>query len=176
MRQPGFCRVFVCMRVAKKARKGRELCRICEQHKPVAELTAPIKAGYAVCKECKSHLNRMVRFNLSPQDFDKLLEIQNNRCAICESELLLEKNHTVIDHCHETNRIRGILCRNCNTGLGVFRDSNANLANAAKYLINPPAVGVVTPVDTNKRWEYIREYNKKKPPGISTEGKPQEER
>lgn len=160
------------MQVGKKARKASGFCKICEETKAIGEMTAPIKKGHAVCKSCKSHLNRMVRFQITPQDFDKLLELQKYKCAICESALLLEKNHTVVDHCHSTNKIRGLLCRNCNTGLGVFRDSNANLANAARYLINPPATGVVTPVETSRRAEYIRNYiRNKKPPGVATEGK-----
>jgi len=47
-----------------------------------------------------------------------------------------ETKHVMVDHCHETNRIRGLLCRRCNIGLGMFKDSIRNLKEAINYLIN----------------------------------------
>jgi hypothetical protein len=50
-------------------------------------------------------------------------------CQICRSRVRL-----VVDHCHETRIIRGGLCNNCNTGLGMFRENPGLLRNAATYL------------------------------------------
>jgi hypothetical protein len=143
------------MHVAKKARKTAEQCWICHEAKPSGEFIAMHRGRYRVCKICKSHLNRLDRFKIGPVDYEKLLVVQNYRCAICELDLVHEKNNTVVDHCHETNEIRGVLCRNCNTGLGNFKDKNALLANAAKYLIAPPARGIVERVVTTNRQKYL---------------------
>lgn len=58
-------------------------------------------------------------------------EAQDFCCAICGFEVVL-----VIDHCHTTEKPRGLLCRACNGGLGFFRDSIANLQKAQVYLAN----------------------------------------
>ena len=76
-------------------------------------------------------LNHYYGINLD--DFNKIKEFQNNKCAICEIELVDTKD-TCLDHCHETNKIRGILCSGCNRGLGAFKDSKTALKAAIKYL------------------------------------------
>ena len=53
------------------------------------------------------------------EDFDTILREQNNKCPICLKDLV--KPH--VDHCHASNKVRGILCCGCNTSLGVFDDS-----------------------------------------------------
>lgn len=73
-------------------------------------------------RENKSHLrsykiNR--KYNLSKDQYDDLYWSQNGNCAICKIPLIIGKL-THVDHCHETGRIRGLLCTNCNTGLGIF--------------------------------------------------------
>lgn len=66
-----------------------------------------------------------------------MLESQNGGCAICGATKVVQKN-TVrklsVDHCHETNTVRGILCQKCNQGLGLFDDSIDKLTNAIQYL------------------------------------------
>jgi excisionase family DNA binding protein len=51
-------------------------------------------------------------------------------CAICFSTT----RRTGLDHCHATGRIRGVLCLNCNSGLGMFGDSIERLKQAVRYL------------------------------------------
>jgi hypothetical protein len=58
-----------------------------------------------------------------------LLEAQGHRCAICE-----EPNPNCVDHGHRSRRVRGVLCRKCNAGLGQFRDDPERLASAIRYL------------------------------------------
>lgn len=55
---------------------------------------------------------------------------QSNKCAICRDEI----DDGYLDHCHTTDRVRGVLCRGCNTGLGYFRDKVSSLVNAERYL------------------------------------------
>ena len=63
---------------------------------------------------------------------------QNECCAICgkhKSELNMKrKNNLCVDHCHETGRIRGLLCDKCNRGIGLLGDSLKNLKSAISYL------------------------------------------
>lgn len=74
-------------------------------------------------------------YNLSLEDFDNLLKKQNDSCAICKIKNNGNKRiFPFVDHCHKTNKIRGILCINCNQALGKFKDNIQFLKNAIKYL------------------------------------------
>lgn len=66
-------------------------------------------------------------------EYEELLNAQDGRCAIC-CEILDEGKLTHLDHDHLTGAFRGILCSNCNTGLGMFKDSPRLLAMAIVYL------------------------------------------
>lgn len=69
-----------------------------------------------------------------------LLTLSFKKCAICGKDIYLfgsKKSNTAhVDHEHSTGKIRGLLCQECNTGLGKFRDNPLFLANAIKYLEN----------------------------------------
>lgn len=74
------------------------------------------------------------RFGLTKEDYNKIFEEQNGRCLIClkhQSEL---KRSLAVDHCHSTNKIRGLLCSSCNPGLGQFKDDEELLFRAVSYL------------------------------------------
>lgn len=68
-----------------------------------------------------------------------MIQRQDNRCAICrkvevgrhQSGKLRE---LAVDHCHETGKLRGLLCSKCNLGLGMFNDDWLVLDNAIEYL------------------------------------------
>lgn len=61
--------------------------------------------------------------------FNKLKQKADGRCALCKL-----KKELVIDHCHNTRKIRGVLCQNCNHGLGKFMDNPDLMEEAAKYI------------------------------------------
>ncbi len=71
-------------------------------------------------------------YGLSKVDFITLLEKQNNKCAVCLTDLRDQKQ--CVDHCHVTHRVRGILCVKCNTGIGMMCDNVNLLKLAIKYL------------------------------------------
>lgn len=71
------------------------------------------------------------RYGISLSDFDRMKSEQNGACAICK-EVTEETLH--IDHCHESNNVRGLLCTACNKGLGCFKDNPEALAEAIRYL------------------------------------------
>lgn len=74
-------------------------------------------------------------YGITDEDFDAMLAAQDGRCAICRTdEPGGGHNRFHVDHCHETDVVRGLLCNNCNRGLGMFKDSRAHLASATAYL------------------------------------------
>jgi hypothetical protein len=75
------------------------------------------------------------QYGLTPETYDALLERQGGGCAICGSdEIRGYGKRLAVDHCHDTNRVRGILCGKCNRGLGAFDHDPALLRAAAKYV------------------------------------------
>jgi Recombination endonuclease VII len=73
------------------------------------------------------HLKR--RYGIGAADFDELVRRQGAICAICGRE-----NPEHVDHDHDSGKVRGILCFNCNGGLGQFSDNTERLSNAIEYL------------------------------------------
>ncbi len=69
------------------------------------------------------------KYGLTLEDFYAILDDQDDECAVCGATC---PHH--VDHCHRTGKIRGILCRACNTGLGHFKDNPWILDSAARYL------------------------------------------
>jgi hypothetical protein len=78
---------------------------------------------------------RFISYGITKEQYNKLLDIQDNKCAICGIDLnKINTNNVHIDHCHTTNIVRGILCGWCNKGLGYFKDNKTNLSAAINYL------------------------------------------
>ena len=115
-------------------------CIKCGETKPLSEFykhatNKDRKQSY--CKKCMiettSTRQYRVKYNMTREDRQNLIDQQNGQCAICGYFFKSEK-HTHIDHCHTTNKIRGILCSYCNVALGFLKDSPEIIENAAKYL------------------------------------------
>lgn len=70
-------------------------------------------------------------FEFTHEQHEEMLKSQDNKCAICGEETKLH-----VDHCHKTNKVRGLLCPPCNKGLGHFKDNSQLLTNARNYLLN----------------------------------------
>ena len=79
----------------------------------------------------KSSLKR--NYNLSIEQFEEIKEAQSGRCAIC-FDLFKDTRNCHVDHDHGTGKVRGLLCSNCNRGLGVFYDDIEMLKSAIYYL------------------------------------------
>ena len=90
-------------------------------------------------RQCKTCRNGLARYGLNRKQQQELLESQNHKCGICEQEVELFVNNNqagVIDHCHETGNVRGILCGPCNTVLGRIDivGQQKFLSNVEKYI------------------------------------------
>lgn len=72
---------------------------------------------------------------MSLEDYEAMLERQGGGCAICgTTEIRGFGARLAVDHCHDSNRVRGILCGNCNRGIGHFNHDPALLTAATEYL------------------------------------------
>jgi len=78
----------------------------------------------------KRHQWKRRGIDLTWEEHQAMLEAQQGRCAICERPM--DQPH--VDHCHDTGKVRGLLCSSCNNGLGRFADDPARLRAAATYL------------------------------------------
>lgn len=88
---------------------------------------------------CHKHTYNLVKYQKYQEgftwdDYDTLWEAQSGRCPICSKDLVWEARETCLDHCHMERKVRGILCHRCNTGLGMFRDSEQSLEAALRYI------------------------------------------
>jgi len=72
-------------------------------------------------------------YDLSYEDFLKMWENQNGRCAIC-GKFFNEPSDACVDHNHKTGKVRGLLCPNCNSALGFLNDDIDLMLKAAVYL------------------------------------------
>jgi Autographiviridae endonuclease VII len=112
------------------------------------------------CKSCKSAYNRWLaknpveirkykngklkkrtirtdvckKYGITSDNYDELLESQNGVCAICGGHPKGKKRRLCIDHDHNTGKIRGLLCNECNVALGAAKDSESVLVRMINYL------------------------------------------
>jgi hypothetical protein len=83
-------------------------------------------------------------YGITTAQYDNLYFIQGGKCAICQVkgssyfEAHPTQNYFHVDHCHHTKQVRGLLCTNCNSGMGKLQDSEVILNRALDYLRNPP--------------------------------------
>jgi hypothetical protein len=145
----------------EKDLNGEKMCNDCLIKKPFSEFyrksvnkeqkrTAPLSY---LCKDCYNKRKRIynennhyrLNYNTSREEVKNKLEEQNSECLICTSDIYIgEKDETssrsitkstaVLDHCHKTGQVRGLLCNNCNRGIGLLKDSPEICINAANYL------------------------------------------
>lgn len=128
-------------------------CSVCRNIKAFSEFhSKKNKLGInSKCKVCVSEYNsrrdyksyyhansnnmksakRKHLYGLSEQEYQNMLLAQDNKCAACHDATKL-----VVDHCHTTGKIRGLLCRKCNTALGQLDDSKDKVVSLLEYISN----------------------------------------
>jgi hypothetical protein len=87
-------------------------------------------------RQQQADYKRQKKYGISPEEYNYMIKKQNNKCKICLVDFLYDKHSTkpFIDHCHTTNKVRGLLCLHCNTGLGYFKDQISTLTKTINYL------------------------------------------
>jgi hypothetical protein len=128
------------------APEGMKWCPECDGIKPLDEFprNRSQKSGYgSYCKPCHNRITRehiegkggarnyhlRRRYAITVEHFDRMFAEQGGVCAICE-----EAPAVHVDHDHDTKRVRGLLCFNCNGALGQFRDRTDLMVKAVAYL------------------------------------------
>lgn len=86
-------------------------------------------AGPAIRRRCRLK----TVFGISVEEFDAIIEQQGGGCAICGASKNTDGRQLHVDHCHNEGFIRGVLCADCNLGLGKFADDPERLERAASY-------------------------------------------
>lgn len=133
-------------------REGLKICSKCKTPKELGEfIKDPVKGPKSWCKECsnavqkdryevdvnrrrsKKEGNIKLKYGLTPEAWKGLFEKQQGVCAICKNPETQNKRISV-DHDHQTGKVRGLLCNNCNRGLGLLKDSLHTLVAAVEYL------------------------------------------
>lgn len=73
-------------------------------------------------------------YGISYSEYLVMLEVQEGRCAICGTTETGSRKAFAVDHCHTTGKVRGLLCSNCNTGIGNLKESEEIMLRAIDYL------------------------------------------
>ena len=81
----------------------------------------------------KSRKFKINKYRITPEEYYEMLVSQDYKCSICFKEQEISKPLR-IDYCHKTNKVRGLLCNNCNVALGLFQDNPHILVTALIYL------------------------------------------
>lgn len=86
--------------------------------------------------ERAKELGRKYLYGLQPGEYDRMLQEQNGRCAICKTDYPKGRSKSFhVDHCHETGKVRGLLCHGCNVSIGHFNHDVEVLQSAIRYLL-----------------------------------------
>ncbi len=133
-------------------------CRNCGEVKPLDEFynQAKSKDGKQyICKLCDAARNKAYReadperrsmqrhrsklklnYGITVEQYDEMLEAQGGVCACCGApDPGRGDNRLFVDHCHDSDEIRGLLCHKCNTGIGMLGDNLDGLWQAMLYLV-----------------------------------------
>lgn len=127
-------------------------CHGCREKSRDENRRSRLRAGPAALRAS----NLWTKYRITPEEYDALRVKQGYRCAVCgthEDQLTeprggrprldgaetAEPARLVVDHCHDTQRVRGLLCAGCNVALGCFKDSVDSLRAAIRYLSADPS-------------------------------------
>ena len=118
-------------------------CSKCLEIKLLSQFSPQLYGKFnvsSICKTCvRQRYNSIqgrdnslrIKYGIDQIDYDRLNTLQQGRCAICNIDALGDLH---VDHNHVNGKVRGLLCRGCNVGLGNFFDNPELLRMAARYL------------------------------------------
>lgn len=108
-------------------------CSSCGENKAIEEYGYRADKAYfrsTKCRTCVSLEARAAKYGVSVEWLRKETDRQAGCCPICGRAA-----HLRVDHDHETGKVRGLICHNCNTGLGHFKDDPDWMMSAVAYLL-----------------------------------------
>ena len=112
-------------------------CRICGEGKKLSDfwLRKDTNKHRNECKSCHADKQMQKNYGISLSIYNHIFNQQKGVCAICHLPQKSTRNERLaIDHCHETGRVRGLLCDGCNRGIGLLKDDYRILESAVSYL------------------------------------------
>ncbi len=157
-------------RVSERRRDDTYLCLTCKQYKGLEKFGMCSTGPRPDCNPCCSAKRRARRYGLSPSEVSHMLARQGGRCLICGISQDDAPQVFAVDHdhscCNDAVRtcgkcVRGILCRTCNAGLGLFRDSPELLLKAIEYLNSTSVVHATdNPSKEARRGRFTRQAHR----------------
>lgn len=115
------------------SKSGRWSVRNRQKHYAICKLTLAKNPKYYSQRHRKYLLQK--NYGISPAEYDALLKDQNYCCAICGTDKPTGRwKAFAVDHNHDTGAVRGLLCNECNRGMGLLKDDINLLRKAAEYL------------------------------------------
>ena len=124
-------------------KKTSKVCSRCKHDLPhkAFSLSLGTKDGLqTMCKTCHSTDKLMRRYGITLEEYKRIIQDQGNKCAICADAIYNKddsngrQSTAYVDHCHSSDKIRGLLCHKCNIGLGMFKDTPEILEKAIEYV------------------------------------------
>jgi len=136
-----------------------KVCPSCETALPIAAFainkSGRVGQARAYCKPCSVQKHQLRRqqnpehvlnierkskfkrqYGISLEQYEEMLQNQGYGCALCGVKKPSERTkYFAVDHCHNTGKVRGLLCTKCNRGLGLFNDRTEVLQKAINYLL-----------------------------------------
>jgi hypothetical protein len=114
-----------------------KVCSICGLEKPLTEFSVWRKWTEIACKSCRKEQRRerhyRSKYGISVGDLTGLITEQGGKCDICNTEFN-RATPAVLDHCHTSGSIRGVLCHSCNLGIAKLKEDWVILKSAISYL------------------------------------------
>lgn len=115
-------------------------CSTCREVKPASEFHASHRSRDGLqgnCKPCNTRQAQIAEWakagiDIDHDRYDAMFARQEGRCAICKQQS--KGRRLAVDHDHEANRVRALLCLDCNTAIGKFREDVTIIRAAAEYL------------------------------------------
>ena len=111
----------------------RDYCSYCKKEKTIEEKLC--NSWTFECRDCRVITKNIYKYKISRKESEELYNTKN--CNIC-NVIFTDKGpkRRCIDHCHETGEVRGAICRNCNSGIGMFGESIEIMKLAIKHMRN----------------------------------------
>lgn len=127
-----------------------KLCTACQQFKPLASFNKNKEGKFgkhSICRKCTSERSKYryangdsyaVRlkklYGLSVDEYEQMYAEANGKCQVCSTPEEELSKRLAVDHCHQTGKIRGLLCSKCNTALGQLNDNLETISALYSYL------------------------------------------
>lgn len=123
-------------------------CTTCDKWLPDNLFTKHTRAATGKnnqCRDCQKWRMKLRNYGITKQQYEELMHSQGGVCAVCKckpDDPRCTHGHLVVDHCHKTGYVRGLLCSLCNATMGNSMDSVELLKSLIAYIQRPPASGM----------------------------------